>query len=125
MIRLYQAAKEAANITGQSALARALDESPQTVKNWESRGLSKRGALKAQELFGVMATDLLGEGDAPLPTTGRNVIQVPERIAPWPFKSVTPKEWASLSAEQRLHVENAAVLLLATSPPSRRKIAHG
>lgn len=62
--RLYQAAKALRNISGQSALARALNESPQTVKNWETRGVSKAGALKAEELLGIRAAWLLtGEGE--------------------------------------------------------------
>jgi hypothetical protein len=59
MVKLYRIAKDARNITGQSALARALVESPQTVKNWESRGISKGGAMKAQAVFGCNANDLL------------------------------------------------------------------
>lgn len=47
MIRLYQAAKELKNIEGQSALARYLDATPQTLKNWESRGISSQGMIHA------------------------------------------------------------------------------
>ncbi len=61
--RLYNAAQALRGISGQSAVARALNESPQTVKNWETRGVSKAGALKAEELLGVRAAWLLtGEG---------------------------------------------------------------
>lgn len=60
---LYNAAQALRGISGQSAVARALNESPQTVKNWETRGVSKAGALKAEELLGVRAAWLLtGEG---------------------------------------------------------------
>jgi hypothetical protein len=59
MEKLYQIARDAHAITGQSALARAMVESPQTVKNWESRGISKNGAIKAQALFGCNANELL------------------------------------------------------------------
>lgn len=62
--RLYLAAKTLSDIAGQSAVARALNESPQTVKNWESRGVSRAGALKAEEILGVRAAWLLtGEGN--------------------------------------------------------------
>lgn len=57
--RLYEAAQTLKSIVGQSAVARFLNESPQTVKNWESRGISKVGAIKAQELIGCNATWLL------------------------------------------------------------------
>ena len=61
--RLYEAAKALRDISGQSAVAREMNESPQTVKNWETRGVSKAGALKAEEVFGVRAAWLLsGEG---------------------------------------------------------------
>lgn len=50
--RLYQAASELKNIAGQSAIARLLNTSPQTVKNWESRGVSKQGMIEAAKLLG-------------------------------------------------------------------------
>ncbi len=55
MKRLYEAAKTLKGITGQSELARALSALPQTVKNWEARGVSKQGMLTAQRLFGCSA----------------------------------------------------------------------
>ena len=68
MERLYQAAKELRGIEGLSEVALALDQSPQTVNNWERRGISKMGALKAQTAFGCSATWLLtGEGSMRLP----------------------------------------------------------
>lgn len=59
MVKLYKIAKDTQGIVGQSAVARALVESPQTVKNWEKRGISKGGAMKAQAVFGCNANDLL------------------------------------------------------------------
>lgn len=65
MTRLYAAFADTARAAnprakiGQSALARRLNESPQTVKNWEARGISQRGAQRAQAAFGVNATWLL------------------------------------------------------------------
>lgn len=55
MERLYEAARTIKKITGQSGLARALNASPQTVKNWESRGISKQGILMAQQVIGCSA----------------------------------------------------------------------
>ena len=55
MTRLYQAAKELKGITGQSELARAINASPQTIKNWESRGVSKEGMLEAEKMIGCSA----------------------------------------------------------------------
>lgn len=53
--RLYQAAKELKGLINPSQIARAFNTSPQTVKNWESRGMSKEGLLKAQQVIGVSA----------------------------------------------------------------------
>lgn len=61
--RLYQAAKQMRDVSGQSAVARLLNESPQTVKNWETRGVSRAGAMTAESVIGVRAAWLLtGEG---------------------------------------------------------------
>lgn len=69
MQRLYHAASTMQGITGQSSVARALNASPQTVKNWESRGISKAGAIAAQERFGCNAAWLL-EGNGPMISEG-------------------------------------------------------
>ncbi len=53
MSRLYQAVERLTGVKGQSAVARAMNESPQVLKNWESRGISSNGLIKAQELFGI------------------------------------------------------------------------
>jgi phage repressor protein C with HTH and peptisase S24 domain len=64
MERLYKAAKELRGVTTQAGVARAMNQSSQTVKNWETRGISKSGMLKAQEEFGCSATWLeSGAGD--------------------------------------------------------------
>jgi len=63
MKRLYQAAEALAGLKTQSEVARALNTSSQTVNNWESRGISKVGMLKAQSVIGCSATWLeTGEG---------------------------------------------------------------
>ncbi|KLT73275.1 chromophore lyase [Neisseria arctica] len=50
--RLYKAAEELKGVKGQSALARLLNTSPQTVKNWETRGVSKQGMIEAARIIG-------------------------------------------------------------------------
>lgn len=68
MKRLYAAAAQLdPSIRGQSALARALGQSPQTLKNWESRstGVSAAGANRAQQEFGISSTWIL-EADPPM-----------------------------------------------------------
>ncbi len=64
MERLYEAAKKLKGITGQSKLALTLNISPQTVNNWEARGISKRGMLDAQRGIGCSAIWIdTGDGD--------------------------------------------------------------
>lgn len=68
MKRLYDAASRLdPPIRGQSELARAAQQSPQTVKNWESRptGVSAVGASKVQQLLGISSTWIL-EGALPM-----------------------------------------------------------
>lgn len=63
MSRLYEAARILKKTEGQSAVARLLVESPQTLNNWESRGISRAGAIKAQEVIGCDASWVLtGKG---------------------------------------------------------------
>lgn len=59
--RLYDAARLLRNVTGQSAVARLLDVTPQVAKNWELRGVSEAGALTAQIRIGCDANWILGK----------------------------------------------------------------
>lgn len=72
MQRLYEAADALKGIRGQSDVARALNMSPQTLNNWEARGMSKSGMIQAQSILGCSASWLAtGEGmmtlGAPVP----------------------------------------------------------
>lgn len=83
MERLYKAAQELRGIQGQSGIARALNASPQTINNWESRGMSKSGMIKAQTEFGCSASwleDGLGKMviASALPTSFMQVTVDPE-----------------------------------------------
>lgn len=55
MERLYKAAKDLKGISSPSNLGRAINASPQTIKNWEKRGVSKEGMLAAQRTIGCSA----------------------------------------------------------------------
>lgn len=57
--RLYQAAARLKKVEGQSAVASLIGESPQTVKNWESRGISAKGAVNAAVIIGCRSEWLL------------------------------------------------------------------
>ena len=47
------------DINNPSAVARVLKASQQTLKNWEYRGISGKGAMKAQAVFGLDSNALL------------------------------------------------------------------
>lgn len=56
--RLYQAAAllTGNRVTTQTAIANLLNVSPQTVNNWEARGVSKTGMIQAQQKLGCSVT---------------------------------------------------------------------
>jgi len=83
MTRLYAAAKELRGISSQAELARALNQSSQTVKNWEARGVSKTGMLDAQRVLGCSATWIAsGEGDMVLSIPQQPVLPGALRVIP-------------------------------------------
>lgn len=61
MHRLYHAAHSLRDVSGQSAVGRLLNASPQKINNWERRGISQAGAIRAQEVIGCSASWLVGE----------------------------------------------------------------
>lgn len=115
MQRLYKIAQAREGIRRQSELALALNESQQAVKNWEARGLSKDGALKAQARFSCDANWLLIDGPASkLPAL---VAQEPtpiygafKRNSPWPFKALREEQFDLLSDEEKEHIERDILL---------------
>lgn len=77
MTRLYAAADQLKGLKGQSEVARAINVSPQTINNWEARGMSKSGMLNAQATFGCSATWLAtGEGSMQLAPSFPGAMQV-------------------------------------------------
>ncbi len=56
MVRLYLATTEKLGISDPSEVARALGVTHQTVTNWQTRGISKNGALLVQAKLGISAT---------------------------------------------------------------------
>jgi SOS-response transcriptional repressor LexA len=63
MVRLYEAAQKLLKVSGQAQVAKLLNQSSQTLNNWEARGMSKGGMLVAQQVIGCSATWLAsGEG---------------------------------------------------------------
>jgi DNA-binding transcriptional regulator YiaG len=116
--RLYQAAKELLRITGQSAVARILNASPQTLKNWESRGVSKAGMLDAERLIGCSATWIeTGHGRMRLEKASYAEITASAPLGgeepaatPWPSREVDPHIQVVVEIMQGLDPETRAVL---------------
>lgn len=63
--RLFKAAAEVAGLSKPSQIAVALGESQQTLKNWEARGASQRGLLRACELWGL-SPSWVRDGEGPM-----------------------------------------------------------
>lgn len=115
MERLYLAAQTLGKVTGQSNVARALLESPQTVKNWETRGISDAGAIKAEGAFGCRAHWLTtGTGDMAFASQPAGPALAPNALV------------AQLAAmldslgNDALHTAQERLKALAVSPDSQR-----
>lgn len=109
MKRLYEAAKTLKGIKGQSALARALNESPQTVKNWESRGISERGLVSAQAVIGCNANwvrDGAGEmrSNAPQDEDRAAIEKAVELLFIFGKCSPDDQDWILSAAKDRISV---------------------
>lgn len=100
-------------------VANALNESSQTVKNWEARGVSKDGALKAQRRLGVSATYLLDGLEPALVGASQPARPDPDILA----RTVTVlKNLARMQAGEANFLYNAPSILkvydvLSRSPP--------
>jgi hypothetical protein len=115
MLKLYKFADDNHKVVGQSALARKLKESPQTVKNWESRGISEGGALNAQNVLGCNANWLLDKcttEQAPESPSGMLIAAEKQRDWGWPFQRISRAEYGLLTSEEREHIEDGIVLLV-------------
>lgn len=97
MRRLAEAAnKKYPGETGSTAIARRLGEEPNTVTNWKTRGVSDRGAIAAEEAYGVSAVWIL-KGIDPIAN-------------PWPFKRVDEAKLRALQEGDRIAVETTLIL---------------
>lgn len=139
--RLYLAAQQLRDVKGQSAVARLLEVSPQVVKNWESRGLSNEGALLAQKTIGCDANWLL-EGTSELSrkawaprhvkagfvsdiVAGYTAGTASNAGSQWPFKRVTPGQYASLTSKQQNHLEDTIYVILGVDQETPAKSGLG
>lgn len=105
MKRLYEAAEKLQGITGQTALAKFLNQSPQLLNNWERRGMSKGGMLAAQDQIGCSAT-WLQTGNPPMEVTIATVSELPRRGKHSPNKDVNSALFDSSGKESG--VDNSA-----------------
>lgn len=130
--RLYRAASEMRDVRGKSAVARLLNTSPQTMTNWEIRGVSEKGALDAQKIIGCDANWLLdGTGQMYLqkstPIAEVLELSVHEPRAPykpqskWPFESFNEDDWNAMDADSKAQIETYARGLVDRALLARRK----
>ena len=131
MQRLYEHLKTTKQIVGQSAVGAAMGESPQTVKNWEYRGISQRGANLAQKKFDCDANWLLGTKaqSAAAPTAAPDLhlkVKTTEAAWGWPFKSITVAQYSQLDEDQRIEIEKYVMLQIKAreQPIKHETLAH-
>lgn len=112
MERLYKFARENKGITGQTELATALGEAPQTVNNWENpkRGISQRGANVAQKKIGCDANWILGKSaNAYHIDRDQAATRMPatdtKGMWDWPFRRVSPAQFKMLRPDEKRHIE--------------------
>lgn len=131
-VRLYEAAREMRDVKGQSAVARLLNVSPQTMKNWEIRGVSESGALAAQKVIKCNANWLLeGEGpkylqaSKPFENVTELVAYEPKppsiKYSKWPFESFNEDDWNAMDADSKVQIETYARGLVDRALLARRK----
>lgn len=137
MQTLYKIAREKKEIKTPTAVARVMEVSQQRLKNWEKRGISKEGAMKAQAVFGIDSNALLASDigtqatvmvydtthDKPLQPPKVKEFKGPRLAHGWPFKNVTPKQWNTLTDKQKVLVENVAASYLNTGDPPLNELS--
>lgn len=118
MVALYQHIRETRQVKTPAAISRLMGVSQQRLKNWEERGISKEGAMLAQDLLKIDGNALLKlDKQSTLPASWR----APSEPAPnvqelmptlksieWPFATITAADWRSLSESDRTEIENIA-----------------
>lgn len=97
MERLYKAAKELAKVTGKTNLALYLGQTPQTLNNWESRGISSAGLLSSAKKIGCNAA-WLESGSGPMEAEKTNISAAQAQIGEVPVISwVQAGAWSEVS----------------------------
>lgn len=118
--RLYTAAKTLRDVSGQSAVARLVGVGAQVMKNWEARGISENGALKAQARIGCDANWLLDDTESMQTKLWRPQQETqPTLLADrsWPFRHVSREQFGQLTVAQLDLVEQNILMFLAAREP--------
>lgn len=124
-IRLMEAAKMATGGTAREVhrpadLARDINESPQRIHNWRTRGVSKEGAIKAEKLYGVSATFILdGAEPRPSPTQPSGAPPAPPRDFA-DRREVTDSDWGLLQDVHLVMSDQELETLRARAERTRR-----
>ncbi|MBX9427939.1 hypothetical protein [Ralstonia pseudosolanacearum] len=110
MTRLYQAARERLGLTSPTEVAKHLNQFPQTLKNWEKRGISHVGLVLAEELIGCSATWLrTGKEADNTVTAGETAVAPGEQhavqLVTWPFSRIPWPRVMRLPADELAFVE--------------------
>jgi hypothetical protein len=106
MAALYIAAKDHGDLQP-ADVARRMNISQQRLKNWDSRGISKEGALAAQEIYGIDGLALMRGDLRRLPAPQGSPVRLtvresqPERFDPW-ILAATHRAMRELHAEEGL-----------------------
>jgi hypothetical protein len=112
--RLFEvAASDPWRIKGPSALAFAMQESPQVINAWKQRGVSVGGALMAEMVFGISPNYILNgirparpyHSGTVIALESREPLPVPYSI--WPFKTVELQRVLSLAPADQVFIEKA------------------
>lgn len=115
MLRLYEAARVMSDATYPAAVARLLNVPQQMLKNWDTRGISQKGANHAQAVIGCNAVWLLtGEGEMsikPLAKDPAGKLQASAK-GTWPFESITQKRFDAMSDKYKGIAEGAVRQIL-------------
>lgn len=118
MMRMYQAANLLKGIDGGSALAKLLGETPQTIKNWETRGPSKSGLIKAQTQIGCFVS-WLETGEGQMASAELDFISKPQKTVPL-ISWAGAKNWEQTIDEL---IPTEAAQILVTCPVSSHTYA--
>jgi hypothetical protein len=113
---------------GPTLMARKLHiKSPQVVKNWEDRGVSKDGILRAHRYAGINPLFLETGAGEPLvsdvtqpPQAQDGARQCPPMDCQWPFEEIEITQWSSLPERTKGKLEEMLLTAMRSFEQSRQ-----